>query len=414
MPSSLNQKLQALEHKISKVRKTKTPAILDGLSTIEEIMIAAQAKREHHPIYVGFSGKALINLDDECLFEALENRTIDWIIPDSPLLPPFLQECEKHFKLSEKTIRYFTEGKKIGVIILNWNGKNDTLACLKSLKQVKTPHDVIVVDNGSTDGSIAAIRHSAPHAHLIANRENLGYAEGNNVGIRHALNKRYDYIFILNNDTTVSPTILDAFLKQDAPIQGGTATLMSDPNRLDHLGGNWNPKTGTFDMVGSNAPLKDFSNPLTLDYVCGVALFVKREVFETIGLFDPRFFLFWEESDWCLRGKRAGYVSITCPNALLQHKVSASFTGGKPHITYFWWRNRLLWIDKNCPPPERKRLKKLIFQSGRRALKHLLLLSLRAPFSQKQKRAALCAQRAALADYRRGAFGPAPSWLSQK
>ena len=124
---------------------------------------------------------------------------------------------------------------KIYVIILNWNGKADTLACLASLAQVKTPHQTIVVDNGSTDGSASAILASFPDVEVIKTGENLGYAAGNNVGIRRALEKGADFIFILNNDTTVEPEILEVFLKRKTPIQGGKAHLMSDPKTLDHL-----------------------------------------------------------------------------------------------------------------------------------------------------------------------------------
>ena len=196
---------------------------------------------------------------------------------------------------------------KIFIVLLNWNGKSDTLDCLKSLTQIKTEHQIIVVDNGSSDDSVVSIQSAYPDTILIETGENLGYAEGNNVGIRHALEKGADYIFILNNDTTVESDILTAFLKNSkAPIQGAKTHLMSDPSLLDHLGGIWNYHKGEFDLVAARERAENWTEPLLLDYVCGVALFVKAEVFKKIGLFEKRFFLFWEESDWCLRAKRAG------------------------------------------------------------------------------------------------------------
>lgn len=307
---------------------------------------------------------------------------------------------------------------KISIILLNWNGKKDTLGCLKSLAEVDTEHQVIVVDNGSTDDSVSSIRHSYPDVALLETGENLGYAEGNNAGIRFALEQGADYIFILNNDTTVSPTILSAFLKNpDAPIQGAKAHLMSDPSLLDHLGGNWNPIRGEFDLIGARDQAELWTAPLTLDYVCGVALFVKAEVFRKIGLFDKRYFLFWEESDWCLRAKRAGFSSTFCPEATLFHKVSASFTGGKPHSTYFWWRNRLLWIEKNCSRKERRSLYfRILFPEISRMLKLYILRTLFAKKTPERKKK-IRTYRAALAgvrDYLTRRFGNGPSWIFQK
>lgn len=247
---------------------------------------------------------------------------------------------------------------KIFVIILNWNGKEDTLACLKSLEKVSTPHSLIVVDNGSNDDSVVTIQNAYTDITLLENRKNLGYAEGNNVGIRWALKNGAEYLLILNNDTIVDPDILEGFLSTlaltpQASILGGKPYLMNDPSRLDHLGGKWNSKTGTFDLIGSNDLGENWMTPFPLDYVCGCALFVKAEVFRKVGAFESRFFLFWEESDFCKRAKKEGFYSYFAPNAKLWHKVSASFTGGKAHTTYFWWRNRLFFMERNCSAREK-------------------------------------------------------------
>lgn len=307
----------------------------------------------------------------------------------------------------------------IDVIILNWNGKEDTLTCLESLQKVTTPHRVIVVDNGSTDGSVAAFRKQYPNTHVIETGENLGYAEGNNVGIRYALDQGSDYIFILNNDTIVTRDILESFLKRDAPIQGGKALLMGDPFTIDHLGGNWDVKGARFQIVGANAPAKEWNEPIPLDYVCGVALFVKADLFRTLGLFDARFFLFWEEADWCFRAIREGYQPQVCPEAILFHKKSASFTGGKPHTCYFWWRNRLLWIEKNCPKEDMLHVKKKILFDYLQALKRFILKSIQYPFAKKtnERRLRYRFYRALLAgihDYHLRRFGNCPKWLFNK
>ena len=249
----------------------------------------------------------------------------------------------------------------IALIILNWNGKKDTLACLQSVLEIDYPNfAVIVVDNASSDGSQAEIRSCLPQITLIENPKNLGFAEGNNIGIVEAMKRGADLVFLLNNDTVVDPLILQRFVEMfekepKAGILGATLFLFDQREKLDHLGGFWNGKKGKFDFVGLRANQEEVF-PQELDYVCGAGLIVKRSVLETVGMFDPRFFLIWEESDLCVRAKRAGFAVLTCPGANVWHKVSASFTGGKPHTTYYWWRNRLLWIEKNVLPEKNARL----------------------------------------------------------
>ena len=192
---------------------------------------------------------------------------------------------------------------------------------------------------------------------------------------------------------------------------------MDQPNIIDHLGGNWNLKKGEFELVGSGDSAEKWKDPISLDYVCGVALFVKAEIFKKVGLFDSRFFLFWEESDWCFRAKKMGFYATTCPEAILYHKVSASFTGGKPHTTYFWWRNRLLWIEKNCSFKEKCFL--YVFNLIPKVIKMLKLYVLRKLFSKKtierqKKMQIYCAGLVGVKDYLMRKFGNGPSWVFKK
>lgn len=162
---------------------------------------------------------------------------------------------------------------------------------------------------------------------------------------------------------------------------------------------------------------------MPLDYVCGAALLVKKVVFEKIGMLEPRFFLIWEEADFCQRAIREGYLAMTCPEALIWHKVSASFVGGKPHTTYYWWRNRLFWIERNLSTGDkvsvyvRVLLPEIFHLLKLRALKafQLYCLSFNQPEEKKaQKRQKLRQYRAALQgvkDYLLRRFGNGPSWL---
>ncbi len=249
----------------------------------------------------------------------------------------------------------------IAIIVLNYNGKEDTLECLKSLSRLDYPYyKVYVVDNGSKDDSISAIRLQFPDITLIENKNNLGFAEGNNIGIRYALTEGAQAFLILNNDTVVKSDLLNAFVKAHAEnpqagILGATLYRFDHPDTLDHLGGTWNPSTCNFDLIGLQTKILPFKTVTPMDYICGAGMYIPAETFRIIGLFEKDFFLLWEDADLCFRAQRAGFLVVTCPEAIIWHKGSASFSG-KPHSTYFFWRSRLLWIKRNIKPSERRRL----------------------------------------------------------
>lgn len=315
---------------------------------------------------------------------------------------------------------------KLTVVILNWNGKNDTVACLKSLPaEIST----VVVDNGSTDDSVNVISQEFPQVTLLKTGKNLGYAGGNNVGIEHALAEKADLVLLLNNDTIVDESFISA-LKQAAEknpecgIFGAYPLRYSDPEKLDHLGGVWNRETASFDLIGLGAP-DGFRTDQPLDYVCGCSILIRAEVFKTIGFLEPTFFLFWEEADFCVRAKKAGFGIDICYEAKLLHKVSASFVGGSPHKTYFWWRGRCLWIERNCTPEEKQHHYKtalnpeLIHLFKLRWIKQfeLFFLQLLRKQNLERKKNKLLEYRAALqafSDYQHHKFGPEPSWLMKR
>lgn len=311
---------------------------------------------------------------------------------------------------------------KILIILLNWNGKKDTLECLASLQKVRYPNfQTIIVDNGSTDDSVSVLRATYPQIPILENRANLGFAGGNNPGIEWALRHRAEWILLLNNDTVVAPDFLDAFLKaaQEQPkakILGAKILRYHQPGIIDHLGGFWNPQIAEFVSPDSGEADHPYFNMRAADYVCGCALLMHRSVPETIGLLEPSFFLFWEETDFCYRAKKAGFEVWTAPEAKIWHKVSSSFTGGKPHMHYFWWRSRLLWIERNCTPEEKRNLyKKVITPEIWKMVRHYLLKSTIQFFSpnpdRKEKNRRLKAGCAGAFDFFRKRFGNCPSWL---
>jgi len=312
---------------------------------------------------------------------------------------------------------------KLAIVILNWNGKNDTLACLQSL-----PKDqwIVVVDNGSTDDSVEAIQKQFPEVTLLMTGKNLGYAGGNNVGIKHVLNEGADLVLLLNNDTIVDqeciPALLEAArISPQTAIFGAYPLRMSDSTKLDHLGGIWDHSTATFKLVGLKAS-DGFQTNEALDYVCGCSILIRRSVFEKIGHLEEKFFLFWEEADFCRRAKKAGFGIDICYAARLYHKVSASFIGGSVHKTYFWWRGRFLWIERNCSPQERKDLfRKILFPEIRHLFKlrcikgiELAILKFLRKSNLSQKESKLLQYRSAIqgySDYKNNKFGNFPSWI---
>lgn len=245
---------------------------------------------------------------------------------------------------------------KIALVILNWNGLNDTLECLESVKKIDYSNfEMIVVDNGSTDGSPAEIRKQFPNVIVLETGKNLGFAEGNNVGIRHAIANGADYLFLLNNDTVVDSQALNAFLKVShlypaAGVFGAKIYYYSEPDRIWFAGGQWNRETLEFIHVGEKKidNAADYETICESDYACGCAMFVKRAVIEKIGLLEPQFFLTFEETDWSFRAVRAGFQCFFVPKAKVWHKISASFGGEtSPLYSYFITRNKLLWARRH-------------------------------------------------------------------
>ena len=247
---------------------------------------------------------------------------------------------------------------RVYIILLNWNGKEDTLECLESVQKIDYPNfKTIVVDNGSSDGSVSAIQKEFPKVKVIKTGKNLGYAGGNNFGIRYALKNGTDYILILNNDTIVDPQILKAFIGAASQIQqpGILSPIIyyfSHKKKIWYAGGQQFKKTARFRHVGIGCieNRKDYKTFMETDYASGCALFTNASVFRKIGLFDEKFFLTYEETDFCYRAKNENIRSYVVPEAKVWHKISVSFGGEKsPIYQYYKTRNRLLWAERYLP-----------------------------------------------------------------
>ena len=317
---------------------------------------------------------------------------------------------------------------KVAIIILNWNGKDNTLECLNSVSQIDYPSlEVILVDNASSDGSVSAIKQKFPQTKIVINSSNLGYAQGNNIGVHYALGRGAKYFLILNNDAIVKKDLISEFLKAfqslpDAGVLGAKICRYYQKETLDHLGGKWSSEKASFQLIGDHLSPKDVPYSQKIDYVCGCALFIKKEVVEKVGLFDKRFFLFWEEADFCFRTRKAGFEIYSIGSAIVWHKISASFKS-KPHTQYYWWRNRFLWMEKNLTKEERKKIyRKKIYPEIFHHFKNLQLKKLQYLFGslfssyekQRKREEKILSYKACLQgvrDYFLKRFGPGPTWL---
>lgn len=226
-------------------------------------------------------------------------------------------------------------GPKVYCIILNFNAKELLTATIESVRRLDySDFKIIVVDNGSNDGSQVLVKSRFPEITLIENPENLGFGEGNNVGIRYALNEGAQWIFLLNNDIRVAPNLLSALMNvaisdKRIGIIGPKIYYESEPNKIWYAGGKINYFTGIISHRGLRE-IDDgrYDHVEDTDYVTGCAMLVKREVFERVGLFDPAFSpMYTEDADLCTRARQHGYRVVYVPQGKVWHKVSAS-TGG--------------------------------------------------------------------------------------
>lgn len=246
------------------------------------------------------------------------------------------------------------------ILVLNWNNAPDTLECLASLERQTYPSmQVLVVDNGSTDNSVEVIRANFPQIQILETGCNLGYAGGNNVGIREALVRGTRFVFLLNNDVTVAPDAVAEMVRtmQEHPRAGLASPMIlaySQPQRIWFLGGKVDlAKPMVYRLHDGELDDGRVRSSETMDMATGSALFIRREVLDKVGLMDEAFFLYYEETDWCLKVRKAGYEIITIPTARAWHKVSASLNPTSPIITYYMTRNGLRFLARALPLRER-------------------------------------------------------------
>jgi GT2 family glycosyltransferase len=279
---------------------------------------------------------------------------------------------------------------KITAVVLSWNGREDTLACLRSLEGEDV--DVIVVDNASSDGTAEAVT----GVELIRNDRNLGYAGGMNIGIQAALHRGAESILLLNNDVEVEPGAIAAL----AASTGGTGAVCpvvvfaDAPERVWYAGASFDPRRG----YNGRQRTEIGETAVETERICGAAVLIPRATFESVGSFDEPLFAYLEDADWSLRAREAGLPLLVTPAGRVRHKVSASTGGeGSPDAIYYSVRNLLTVCERHAPLGP--------VGTWRRRLTALAAFSIQALLGRRP-RVGLQAVREGWRDFRRGRLGP--------
>jgi len=287
---------------------------------------------------------------------------------------------------------------RLVAVVLNWNGGDDTPEALESLGGL----EAICVDNGSTDGSADEVERRFPQVELIRTGANLGFAGGNNVGIRRALGRGADWVLLLNNDAVAEPGLAAALERAAAarPDAGMLACkiLFADGETVEYAGASFSALLGYSGRRVGWGERDRFHEVRDVDRADGAAVAVSRAAVERVGLLDEELFAYVEDVEWSLRIRRAGFAVVFVPDAKVRHKGSAS-TGGTASTAnlYYDTRNTIAVVERHRPLPR-----------GLCALRRGVVVGAHLAQAARHpaRRAAAQAVVAGWRDARRGRLGP--------
>lgn len=246
--------------------------------------------------------------------------------------------------------------KKVSIIIINWNNYKDTSECLASLEEITYPNYIItVVDNGSEDGSYQRLKNENPQHRFIRNKENLGFAVANNIGIRDAMENGTDYVLMLNNDTVVKKDFLEPmvdFLENhpQAGVAGGKIYYFDEKDKIWTIGGDVRLFRGGSVYYGLGEKDRgQFDEIRQLTHISGCMCLIKKEVLETVGLLSEQYFFRGEEWDFCYRVSKKGYNLFYIPGSIIWHKISRTVNRYSPTDIYCAYRAKIIFVNNFMP-----------------------------------------------------------------
>jgi len=243
--------------------------------------------------------------------------------------------------------------KLISVIILNWNGNEHLEECLHSVsKQTTKDYEIILVDNGSTDGSVNFVESRFPSIRIVKLETNKGFCGGNIIGLQHAIG---EFVALLNNDTRVASNWLAELLKEmeQDPKIGICASCMIDyfkPDSLDTAGDGYDI-CGVGFKAGNQQQVSEYQNKRDVFGACAGAVLYRRSMLNKIGFFDEEFFAVGEDIDLSFRAKLSGYRCVYVPTAIVYHKVGQTIGSKSNFLLYHSRRNIEYTYFKNMPLP---------------------------------------------------------------
>lgn len=245
------------------------------------------------------------------------------------------------------------EDKKVGIVLVNYNGSEDTIDCLKSLLTSTYKNILnIVVDNLSTDDSVKNLKGKEEELcfTLICSPENNGFSAGNNIGIRYAFEHGCSHVLLLNNDTVVTPDFLAEMMQYDDGKTTLTGTILYywKKEEIWYGGGTVNKFTGKTVHLHKGESVESVGKkPETISFISGCEMLIPRQVVNTIGLMDEDYFLYGEDTDYSLRINNHGFGLKYVPTSIIYHKVNASTSKIAKASQYYSARNRRLLIYRN-------------------------------------------------------------------
>ena len=244
------------------------------------------------------------------------------------------------------------------IVILNWNGLEDTLECLHSIEKSGYATSTVVIDNASLNGEAEKISEAFPRTVVLPQTENLGFCGGCNVGIEYAMEHGADYVMLLNNDTLITN---DLFERLFAGIQSLDHVAAVSPIILEHPNkekvwysdARWVTGEAQFRISRPEEGYAELSvrDPFETEFACGCCMLIPVSALREVGLLDERYFAFYDEAGWCAQARKKGLRSYVVPAARMYHKVSRSTP--KLVSTYLLTRNRLLWMKENLSVRQR-------------------------------------------------------------
>jgi GT2 family glycosyltransferase/glycosyltransferase involved in cell wall biosynthesis len=301
-----------------------------------------------------------------------------------------------------------TKAPRLAAVVLNYRTPDDTLLAVRSLEASRRHvAEVVVVDNGSGDGSPTRLRAHLPGTTLLATGRNLGFSAGCNVGIRHALGAGADRVLLLNSDAVLVPDALGhleaALAATGAGIAAPLVLARSAPERVVSAGIRWSPGNARMRHLGYGEPATSFGAAVVeVDAAAGCALLIERRVLAAVGLLAEEFFFSFEDVELCLRARDAGFATVCAHAARALHEGGRSLDGRSPARLYYGTRNHLLLAARRAGRDgglRRARRFALVLGYG---LAHAALRSGVA------RPAALAAVLRGAGDHLRGRYGPAP------